>query len=721
MEVDSPWTCQCAEFASGECAAAWQGRCASLCLGPAPPPARTPGKEQHYTPDLLHAYAAHGRVEEAQQLLASLSQQQASEECNRPNAWGMTPLHCLCLAKASPSGDIFKLLMAAGAADVHARTARSSKGSLFYEGETPLTLAAQHSRDGTAANLVSLLLSCGADPLEPAGPLYTTALEYACAAGDVEVVRAMLHHAPQSPHYRVPAYGIDASYLLSLAVAHGCTDVASLLLNPPLLLHAILTGQQLREPASVLQGTEGSDSSRPSEDGAELTAVTHIVRQTHVDVNRPIVAPLELDTCLHRAVAAGDLEMCRVLVEAGACGSHWRCQSHSLCDSLDAMDRLGWAGRFPELHEVKAPDFDDSPLTLCLKLRHLDIAEWLVKRTAAAYPHTDGKGRTALHYAVKLGSRAARLLGWLLDTGYYSIRADDGVRTIDQTDDSHFSALAYSLLAGNAAAAELLCAHGAELAHPVNTRHGCMPPMAAALTAPQSTSRCALLMLLSRFGAAVHPSYIELATKSGFAAELRVMLHIFTQAQGQHLGAMQGSKLLLDAVHADQVECAEVLLGGGVDPNFVVRESPGEEHSWSLLEYSFGLAQDALGAESETLEGCHQLPDSESLASSSGGAHGLRLVQALVLAGADPRPLLQLSQQECADSDFRAAAAQLKPSWIREQHALWPAAFKASVKTLLLVSHRLAGSAVGAASTTSLPEPVVCRIALAASDWLQEG
>lgn len=64
-----------------------------------------------------------------------------------------------------------------------------------------------------------------------------------------------------------------------------------------------------------------------------------------------------------------------------------------------------------------------------------------------------------------------------------------------------------------------------------------------------------------QFGAAVHPSYIELATKSGFAAELRVMLHIFTQAQGQHLGAMQGSKLLLDAVHADQVECAEVSPG----------------------------------------------------------------------------------------------------------------------------------------------------------------
>jgi hypothetical protein len=49
----------------------------------------------------------------------------------------------------------------------------------------------------------------------------------------------------------------------------------------------------------------------------------------------------------------------------------------------------------------------------------------------------------------------------------------------------------------------------------------------------------------------------------------------------------------------------QVLLGGGVDPNFVVRESPGEEHSWSLLEYCFGLAQDALGAESETLEVMH--------------------------------------------------------------------------------------------------------------------
>jgi hypothetical protein len=324
MEVDSPWTCQCAKFASGECAAAWQGRCASPCLGPAPLPARTPGKEQHYTPDLLHAYAAHGRIEEAQQLLDSLSQQQASEECNRPNAWGMTPLHCLCLATASPSGDIFKLLMAAGAADVHARTARSSKGSLFYEGETPLTLAAQHSRDGTAANLVSLLLSCGADPLEPAGPLYTTALEYACAAGgEVLSLRQMPgchlgsthmtagacwpsavlachaspspcaacrcgggegHAASRPPVAALPGpsirwvhaawmdagrcsfivrgvtlavlplpAGIDASYLLSLAVAHGCTDVA------------------LAEPATV----SARNPHRPAAEGACLGAARH--------------------------------------------------------------------------------------------------------------------------------------------------------------------------------------------------------------------------------------------------------------------------------------------------------------------------------------------------------------------------------------------------------------------------------------------------------------
>jgi hypothetical protein len=57
----------------------------------------------------------------------------------------------------------------------------------------------------------------------------------------------------------------------------------------------------------------------------------------------------------------------------------------------------------------------------------------------------------------------------------------------------------------------------------------------------------------------------------------------------------------------------------------------------------------------------------------------------------------------CHGCICRAAAAQLKPSWIREQHALWPAAFKASVKTLLLVSHRLAGSAGKCSKLSPLP------------------
>lgn len=44
--------------------------------------------------------------------------------------------------------------------------------------------------------------------------------------------------------------GINAAYLLALAAAHGCTDVASLLLHPPAWMRAILAGP-------VSQGVRG--------------------------------------------------------------------------------------------------------------------------------------------------------------------------------------------------------------------------------------------------------------------------------------------------------------------------------------------------------------------------------------------------------------------------------------------------------------------------------
>jgi len=68
----------------------------------------------------------------------------------------------------------------------------------------------------------------------------------------------------------LPAAGCDTGYLLALAVAHGCTEVAELLLDPPPSLHTILTSQCLPpEPSSVLEGQQQGEGSRDaSEDGS---------------------------------------------------------------------------------------------------------------------------------------------------------------------------------------------------------------------------------------------------------------------------------------------------------------------------------------------------------------------------------------------------------------------------------------------------------------------
>ena len=51
-------------------------------------------------------------------------------------------------------------------------------------GETAMTLLAQHALPGTGgAPLVACLLAAGADPLQPALGMETSALEFACAAG----------------------------------------------------------------------------------------------------------------------------------------------------------------------------------------------------------------------------------------------------------------------------------------------------------------------------------------------------------------------------------------------------------------------------------------------------------------------------------------------------------------------------------------------------------
>lgn len=175
-------------------------------------------------------------------------------------------------------------------------------------------------------------------------------------------------------------------------MAHRCHDVAEFLLEPPPSFHALLTGQLLPDSISVLEGPGGSSCSRiPSEDhGDTATSAgmpTHQVRfgmsglmkdawyawytchsvqwlrfllmaftvvpfglpillmQSYVDVDQPFLQRFQLDACLHRAIANGDLEMCRLLVAGGACGSHWRCDCATLSDWNETLERLGWESR----------------------------------------------------------------------------------------------------------------------------------------------------------------------------------------------------------------------------------------------------------------------------------------------------------------------------------------------------------------------------------------
>ena len=43
--------------------------------------------------------------------------------------------------------------------------------------------------------------------------------------------------------------------------------------------------------------------------------------------------------------------------------------------------------------------------------------QWLIKRTRASFPRADGRDRTAVHYAARLGQ--TELLRWLLESGQY--------------------------------------------------------------------------------------------------------------------------------------------------------------------------------------------------------------------------------------------------------------------------------------------------------------
>lgn len=110
----------------------------------------------------------------------------APEELERRNCFGLTPLHSLA-ASPQPGAAceaVLRLLLQAGAAPLARTLPPQDAGCDASYDDSALSLVAQHARPGAgAAQLVVALVGAGLDPLEPNGTLWTSPLEYACAAG----------------------------------------------------------------------------------------------------------------------------------------------------------------------------------------------------------------------------------------------------------------------------------------------------------------------------------------------------------------------------------------------------------------------------------------------------------------------------------------------------------------------------------------------------------
>ncbi|KAL4419710.1 hypothetical protein ABPG75_006808 [Micractinium tetrahymenae] len=706
-----------------------------------PPGAPLPADTAGNTP--LHAACAAGRLGAAWALLGHCSERMAAELA-ATNAFGWQPAHSLCANPNTPgAAQTLHLLLKCGAT-VFAPTIPVSGDPQLecFAGDTCLALAAAHASSPAALPVLHALLCPGGDPLEPAGWQDTSPLEYACAGGDVATVELLLKAAPFSPRYR--QQGLNVPYLLALAVAHGCADVAELLLCPPSqALHRVLTyqleeaqqqeeepeedgeGQQWRweegpgraspDPCSVLEvagGRSGSGdggSREMSEDGGSGEPGQSL--SCSYDPHCPTVEPCEADWCLRLAIRGGSLELVRLLAaRGGASGSHWRCRWQQLDDLDEFMEGQGVSGRFPLLHATMGPcqEYADTPLSLALRKQQLHIAEWLVKRTRAAFPRCDAQGRTGLHWTTRLGQ--AGLLSWLLETGQYRLRVEGGRRFIDVEDRRGFSALALALTNGHVEAAELLLRHGADVHRIIATPDGNNSPVGAALECEDQETRRGLLALLLQYGAEVDGDDLHAAVEHGHAAELCSLLRTL-RLRGAELEPREAGILLLRAAQAGSCECLEAALLEGLSPaaSYSCRARRGQPTTEiSLLEACFArnrlMWRPAFGYnEAEGRLGWRTEPNGsiDQLCWFCTRALALRALQSLVLAGADPAPVLQQieeGQGEDAAALGNVAAVLRHPVWLPQQHGQWPTPFRAAVAALLCGLHRAARQLAAAAA-----------------------
>lgn len=132
----------------------------------------------------LHRAAALGQPHAAWALLAHCGEERACAELAAVNAVGWTPAHACCANPDQPGASGTLEVLGCCGAELSARTAPEEDPQFeCWAGDTCLGLAAQHATSPAALPVVQALLLAQQSPLEPAGWLGTSPLEYAAGGG----------------------------------------------------------------------------------------------------------------------------------------------------------------------------------------------------------------------------------------------------------------------------------------------------------------------------------------------------------------------------------------------------------------------------------------------------------------------------------------------------------------------------------------------------------